>query len=363
MLRTSTIKKTEKGGISARGVGIFAFNVLISLALLEGLFAGLLAKPSLLKGFGNVKAFREYYTLFDRKIIQYEPDCARYDPEITYTLKPGQCEFSNREFKTRFSINSLGLRDDEASLTAPEIIVAGDSLAMGWGVNRDEAFAQILERETGLSVLNAAVSSYGTLREMRTLDRINISKLRYLIIQYNPNDYEENKYFYECGNQFMAMPQEEYEGIAREYRRLRRYYFGKHTLGMIRILSGRALPYQNSEGHKRSCPQGGHSRVATEDEASLFLNALMNGSHTDLNPVQIIVIGLKGANPFCSLLQKHKVSGDYPSFVHRLTLLDLSSAIKPEGYYFLDGHLNPRGHQMVADAILKILAPRLLPEK
>ena len=65
-----------------------------------------------------------------------------YDPELTYRLRPGACTFSELEFVTDYRINSLGVRDDEASLDGPEIIVLGDSFAMGWGVEQQESFLE-----------------------------------------------------------------------------------------------------------------------------------------------------------------------------------------------------------------------------
>ena len=58
-----------------------------------------------------------------RNIIQFDPDSAIYDPDLTYTLKPGVFNFSNTEFNNEFRVNSIGLRDDEESLKSPKIIV------------------------------------------------------------------------------------------------------------------------------------------------------------------------------------------------------------------------------------------------
>ena len=52
----------------------------------------------------------------------------------------------------------------------------GDSHAMGWGVEQEEALPQVLARKSGRKVLNAAVSSYGTVREMLMLDRLDTSR-------------------------------------------------------------------------------------------------------------------------------------------------------------------------------------------
>jgi len=163
--------------------------------LLEGVLGLLLAVPSFLpeKALGFTRVL---YKTSGIELIHLEPECARYDPELLYTLRPGQCVFSNWEFSTEIRVNSLGVRDDEASLRTPEIIVLGDSHALGWGVDQDEVFAQRIERGSPFTVLNTGISSYATVRQMRLLDRIDTTNLKYLIVQYCDNDYRENKEFY-----------------------------------------------------------------------------------------------------------------------------------------------------------------------
>jgi hypothetical protein len=89
------------------------------------------------------------------------------------------------------------LRDDEESLFSPEIVVVGDSQAMGWGVSQDLTFSSLLENALGKPILNAAISSYGTARELKILERIDLSNLKFLIIQYSDNDYRENRTYYQ----------------------------------------------------------------------------------------------------------------------------------------------------------------------
>ncbi len=42
--------------------------------------------------------FRTYYYNLDRKTIQFLPECSRYDDALFYTLRTGECQFSNAEF-------------------------------------------------------------------------------------------------------------------------------------------------------------------------------------------------------------------------------------------------------------------------
>jgi hypothetical protein len=83
--------------------------------------------------------------------MQFLPDCGRHDPELGYTLKPGAFTYSGREFSNRYEINSLGVRDDETSLEAPEIVV-WRLLRRRLGRDREDMFSRILEREMGLRV-------------------------------------------------------------------------------------------------------------------------------------------------------------------------------------------------------------------
>ncbi|MCP4694336.1 MAG: hypothetical protein GY859_40265 [Desulfobacterales bacterium] len=128
-----------------------------------------------------------------------------------------------------YIINSKGMRDDQASLIAPEIIVAGDSIAMGWGVRQDKTFGALLEKKSGKSVLNAAISSYGTVREMRILERVNLNNLKYLIIQYCDNDFRENRTYKKNGNRLPVISKRGYNWIRQEHKNATFYFFGKHT--------------------------------------------------------------------------------------------------------------------------------------
>src|SRR4029079_2223203 len=134
---------------------------------------------------------QQVYRHFNRALIQFNPECARYDADVTYTLKPPGCTVGNLEFDNTYDVNHLGLRDTEADLVAPDVIVIGDSHAMGWGVNQDQAFPRVLAQKTGLKVLNAAVSSYATVREMRMLDRLDTAHLKELGSQDGDTDAPE----------------------------------------------------------------------------------------------------------------------------------------------------------------------------
>ena len=222
-------------------IKIALINIFVVAFLFECLTGVLFAIPSLC----NIILY-DFMRALQRdnnvSMPQYEDTMAHYDSELTYILNANSTfYFSNPEFRNKFTTNSLGLRDDEISLQAPEIISLGDSYAMGWGVEPDETYAQVLERGSKMKVLNAGISSYGTIREMKLLNHLDVSNAHYLIIQYDSNDYHENNTFYQNDNQLPIMSNETYECIKKDYKKKLRYYPGKHLLFSFKSLNSSLL--------------------------------------------------------------------------------------------------------------------------
>ncbi len=92
-------------------------------------------------------------------------------------------------------INSQGLRDKEYSLKKPDntyrIVVIGDSITFGWGVEQEFTYPDVLEKKLNekppagfpanvkYEVLNLGVGNYNTFQEVRRLKRIGL--------KYNPD--------------------------------------------------------------------------------------------------------------------------------------------------------------------------------
>ncbi|BBL71400.1 hypothetical protein MoryE10_20060 [Methylogaea oryzae] len=331
-------------------IGGYAFALIISIALLEFSVAFVLNHSDLLR-FKRDNLLRNYYMKHDRSIIQFQPDCARYDPGLGYTLKPGVCRFSNREFDTEYRVNSLGMRDDEESLATPEVIVLGDSYAMGWGVEQNETFAEIIAAQTGMKVLNTAVSSYGTVRELKALSRISLERAKFLIIQYCRNDYEENLAYLKNGNTLPVMSEAEYSKIAAKLNHKTKYYFGKHSAYLLKSLA-KQVKYlvKPSRGGKTPPP-------FREDETSLFINALLH-SPANLGELTVIVVELNSQSDndgrFVAALNQRLATKDQP-LLDRVQALDLSPSLKPDDFFVLDDHLNARGHRVVAERLIEAM--------
>ncbi|MDP3980075.1 MAG: hypothetical protein Q8Q33_01535, partial [Chlamydiota bacterium] len=316
-----------------------------SLVLLEGLLSLMLIFPKLAK-IGPFPLVQKIYFEEYRNYIQYEPDCAQYDPEITYTLKPGSCTFSNTEYNNKYFINHLGLRDDEGSTLKPQIILLGDSYAMGWGVDQNKTYAHVLEELSGLKVLNAGVASYATVREMRMLDRLDTSNCRTLIIHYCENDYKENNAYFSHDNTLGIMDEETYQQVIKDYQKKKQYFPGKYVFAAYRSL--------RKNEHKNYIPDfRRHELHKDRDyEAKIFLNALCNASHVDISRMNIIVL----ADETFDQSLNH-IIGDYgdPAFVKNIKTVNLTEIIKPDHNFILDDHINAKGHRAIAESILKMI--------
>jgi len=324
------------------------FFIIVLLAIYESYLLFLVSHPSVLKKCPmRIRNSIGYlYNTGDRNVIQFSPDCAKFDEGLGYTLKPGQCTFSGKEFSNRYLVNKLGVRDDEKSLDHPKIIVAGDSFAMGWGVNQDESFAKLIERKIGFKVLNSAVASYGTAREMMILRRVPIDRLQYLIIQYCENDYEENMAYYLNHNVLPTMTEAEYRLNSKMDNQPKAYFIGKYLMLEIK----KRIDEFRHRKQKDTNP-------IDKDDIDLFLNAIIH-SQLNLNNVQIIAFSMNGRNPddnraFPRELKKKIAAGDFPTYIRKMIVLDFSDILNDDNFYVLDDHLNHTGHQIIADVILQ----------
>lgn len=337
-------------GISKFGVALF--NLVVALVLLEGMLLLLLHAPGLtdLSPRPVKRLVQQLYRHFNRMLLQFDPACAVYDPEVTYTLRPGTCTFTNLEFRTTIRVNRLGVRDSEASLDGPDVIVVGDSHAMGWGVEQDESFPRVLARQTGLKVLNAAVSSYGTAREMILLNRFDTKRLRTLIVQYADNDLPENRSFREHEGRLPITPEADYQRIVAYYAAQQSYYPGKYV---FRLLMKVMKLEQPEPDQLRMDP------ISPGNEAELFLYVLTHGSHVPLDGVQIIVLEvnqeIEPRRPFLAALANIRRHEDNPAYVRSLVTLDTAPFLKPHDFYVLDDHMKPSGHEAIGAALARLV--------
>lgn len=119
------------------------------------------------------------------------------DPQLVYELRPGA---STIREGILYQNNSQGFRDDEFtalphSKDEYRIVVIGDSVAWGWGVEMAQAWPQQLEKLLGeakrkpIRVYNLAVNGYSTQQEVRMLETKGLAyEPDLVILNYALND-------------------------------------------------------------------------------------------------------------------------------------------------------------------------------
>jgi len=217
---------------------------------------------------------------------------------------------------------------------------------MGRGVGQDETYAQLVEKRFGVLVLNAGVSSYGTVREMMMLARVQTDNLKYLVVQYSGNDYGENEAFFLGNNALNTMKEEEYVGYMDSYQESKKYFFGKYLL--MKIEKRMREFNASTEAEASNVPH---------DEIGFFLNALMQ-SPVDLKGVQIVAFAVSGRTPEnnreCTEKLRERISHDvWPPFIRDMIVLDTANILDESHFYALGDHLNQLGHEIMADAIVQ----------
>jgi hypothetical protein len=101
----------------------------------------------------------------------------RADPHLAIALRPGASSRivrGGRELD--FAVNALGLRVKNAAdmpdLAEPAILVAGESVALGYAVPYEESAPFFVQQATGLLTLNAGVATYASDQVYRRMQEI-----------------------------------------------------------------------------------------------------------------------------------------------------------------------------------------------
>jgi len=339
-----------------RAERIATLSVLFVTLVCEILFGYLLQHPSKIPS-SFLNSFRQYYTINYRKIVQVEPNCSEYDPSFFYRLRPNiKCDFSNIEFSTLLETNSAGLRDDENSLASPDVICIGDSYTMGWGVQQQESFPQRLELLSKLKVLNAGISSFGTVRELRKFLSLDTANCKWIVLQYSDNDVEETKPYVDNHFSLKVSSQQAYDSLKTKYEWNRAYYPGKTFLSVgSYLLKGMAKHFKKED----STVEVENLKLTMDDAVNLFAKTLISFNIPLENRKLIILYANQKDYPderFTLGLQKWLQASPYKDSLHnKVFLLNSSDLLNKNDRYILDDHYTKSGHEKIAQAIKKLI--------
>ncbi len=119
---------------------------------------------------------------------------ARPDRPWLYGLRPGARSRHSRSIPVEYAVNADGFRDLPRAPVKPagtlRVLVLGDSVTFGFGVERAEAFpAQLEARLAGAEVLNLGVGGYNPYTEAALLaDRGLAYQPDLVLVQFSVND-------------------------------------------------------------------------------------------------------------------------------------------------------------------------------
>lgn len=353
-----TIIVIISGSVTSRKTtGINFLILFLLLALPEILFTYWLHHPSRIPSF-LFPAFKNYYNGIQRNIIQLNAGCSTYDSSLLYTLRPSsRFIFNNYEFSDTFYTNKSGLRDDQRSLLQPEIICLGDSYTMGWGVQQQETFPELLSRRSGKIVLNAAISSYGTARELKNLSRLDTSNLQYLILQYSRNDDIENAQFVKANYSLKISPKQKYDSTVNFHSWSKVWFPGKHFIAIAKLYAATKLAGLLPVKRKKAVDSSPSPLHPPTVFADILLHSAINFKNTK---VFVLDINERGAMNDDFLNEVKTVIGSpyyKEHFNNNLIMVPVSDLLDEKDYYILDDHLRSSGHLKIAEQLSKYMFP------
>ena len=122
-----------------------------------------------------------------------------HDPLLGWSHIPNSVgAFDSHGFESTVRINSKGFRDVERTYDRDEskyrIVVLGDSMVWGWGVQQEETFVALLEKQCPrIEALNLGVSGYGTDQELLLFRKEVVRyKPQFVVVVVMDNDFQTN---------------------------------------------------------------------------------------------------------------------------------------------------------------------------
>lgn len=297
---------------------------------------------------------REIYSVNERNISSFNENLGHYDSTLFYTLKPGKHTFDNLEFSTTMKVNQAGFRDDEASMERPSIVCLGDSYAMGWGVEAEEAYPDLLEKKLDRRTLNLGMASYGTAREYVAFKKFVPQGCDLVILQYCGNDEDENAAFIKNNFQLQVSPEAQYRTAQLNNKLWRSYFPLKYFYAALSFCARESRrwlarhPENELATHSSSLVAMGKAPEWTEHLFKIL--ALLKTSHAG----KIIVFHVDSnetppdyRRQLESWLSVNQMDGVY--------IFPADTYLSKEDYFVLDDHLNPGGHRKLAEALAKFI--------
>jgi hypothetical protein len=312
----------------------------------------LLGSEALLRAFDPLGIWYLY------EIHRYSKELMVADPWFSYIHEPGIFDTVQG---VGVSINSHGLRGPEFASAKPagtiRLMILGDSVVFGWGVEEAATFPRLLQAEMDRSgipvaIIAAGVGSWNTRTQYEWFRRVGVDlapDMLLLLIVENDTD-PKREGFTEVSRAELFPGKEDRSFFAEGFEDFwrfasRRSYVAAH----LKYLWEQHLLAGQDELVDADSPQWRDARIALDGlvglcrERGIELVVYLNGSDRRVR-----------ANNILTLYRDHLIArGIRPlTFPEALEQPELRNSA-------VDSHLNARGHEILAAAMLEMLAPRL----
>ncbi len=320
--------------------------------------------------------------------LDYPP--AAFSPWIRsdsfgFRLAPGiSVRMRGPEYDVEIATDSLGMRDDEPQpKSGPRVLLLGDSFAMGYGVERGKIFADRLEQELHVDVVNAGTGGFEIIQQPRVVaefaPRLRPDLIVYAL--YLGNDLAQN-------DEWEVHPDGTLHNRVRQYpvrqsrefklvRLVRDFLYGVRKSDKAN--DGEWLPF---EGYLGLCERSlGPEARKDYDDADALLGALADESRKLGVPLLVLML------PYRSMVEPEALASlerKVPDLAERYDLgqpaREIGARMTARGidhadatpflvaehrrsgerlFFPIDGHLTAAGHEAVARFAAPLIAARL----
>ena len=282
--------------------------------------------------------------LYIRSVRNIYFDCLQFTgAPYVYNAKQGGCVLKNWEYDTILTHDSQGFRNKD-SAEEKTVVLVGDSHTHGVGVNDNKTFSALLESSYGYSTTNLGIGSYATKRELESLKEYSKSE-RFVVIQYCDNDAGENAKSLSIDDAtFREEVKKIWSDVTASYNR------GKSE-GIIRPIKDAAGILRNRSFISNQSISLVVSQRDINREAHNF-SAVVGQYEQLLHGKHVVVFESSGwgrNHPQFKIAFEAELKRSLPHI--NIHVLDSATQLKRDHYYFLDDHLNTRGHAKVAELL------------
>ena len=315
------------------------------------------------------------------RLFNPQPIVPRYIEMSSYGIRKNignvRGEMITAEYQHRFNTNSQGFRGNVEYLKKkPEnifrIIVLGDSVTLGHGVDDAETFSAIIEKNLSLQkpveVINMGISGFGTVEELIQLRNCGfLYSPDLIIVSYFPNDPYNNiiSNLFTVKNGELIQNQNSY--VPATYIRDRLYkipgysFFCQHS-HLLNFFRHFFSSYFQKKLGKENEFKSTNPKVLTPEQSSLtasLINQIIKDVGRRELPLIILNIPLISDGEMFSNLPENQI--ELKDNVH---LIDVKECIYADHHhdelsYPLDCHPKPYAHKLIGDWCAKFIESKL----